>query len=169
MTIGIPCPAGTADQWPQTLDEFERRVVSVQDGLVHFARCRLGNQQDAEDAVQDVLVQAWAQRMQLAAITRFTPYVYRMVANRCTDLLRRRSRVVTFAPEPAGQASDPGVSELLEKLPHDQAEVLRLRLWTGLSFAEIADVMRCSVPTTKSRFRYGIDRLRRLLTRGEAS
>ena len=168
MTIELPSPADTADRWPQTLDEFECKVVALQDGLVHFARCRLGNQQDAEDVVQDVLVRAWAQRISLASVDRFTPYVYRMTANRCTDLLRRRARILPWRrSQPT--FDETGVSELIDHLPTDQAEVVRLKLWTGLTFAEIAEAMSSSVPTAKSRVRYAIDRLRTLLNRGEAS
>jgi RNA polymerase sigma-70 factor, ECF subfamily len=168
VTIDLPTPASLDERWPVTLEDFERRVTAEQDGLVHFARCRLGNQQDAEDVVQDVLVQAWRQRDRLSAVARFRPYVYRMVANRCTDLLRRRSRTVPFAPKPVTAvpaAAD--VGELLQQLPRDQAEVLRLRVWTGLSFAEIAEAMQSSVPTAKSRFRYAIEKLRTLPTRGD--
>jgi DNA-directed RNA polymerase specialized sigma24 family protein len=44
------------ERWPQTIDDFDRLVEATQDELVQFAFYRLGNQADAEDAVQDVYV-----------------------------------------------------------------------------------------------------------------
>ena len=41
--------------------------------------------------------------------------------------------------------------------------MLRLRAWAELSFAEVAVALGAAVPTVKSRFRYGIEKLRRLL------
>ena len=52
---------------------------------------------------------------------------------------------------------------LLEKIPEREADVLRLRAWADLSFEEVAAAVGAPVPTVKSRFRYGIDKLRRLL------
>ena len=52
---------------------------------------------------------------------------------------------------------------LLEGIPEREAEVIRLRTFSDLSFAEVAAVVGASVPTIKSRFRYGIEKLRRVL------
>jgi RNA polymerase sigma-70 factor (ECF subfamily) len=55
------------------------------------------------------------------------------------------------------------MTRLLSRIPEREAEVIRLRAWSELSFAEVAEAVGASVPTVKSRFRYGIGRLRRLL------
>ena len=165
---GPAAPTETAEQWPQTVAQFETLVEAVQDDLVHFAFCRLRSQPDAEDVVQDVLVQAYVDRLRFCAVTRVRPYLYRMVANRCTDLLRKRQRAgrnLPQAPEP-----DPHVRRLEEieallgSLPGRQAEVIRLRVFGGLSFRAVAEAAGASLPTIKSRFRYGVARLRRILS-----
>lgn len=46
-------------------------------------------------------------------------------------------------------------------LPPEQREVVFLKVWTGLTFAEIADVLATSANTAASRYRYGIEKLRR--------
>ena len=156
--------------WPQTIDEFERLVEATQDELVHFAFCRLGNQADAEDAVQDVYVQAFRDRVKRGHITEVRPYLFRMVANRCTDVLRARLRspgragVETVAAVDNRSAMEAGeLARLLDQIPRREAEVIRLRAWSELSFAEVAAAVGAPVPTVKSRFRYGIEKLRRLL------
>ena len=160
--------------WPQTIEDFDRLVAATQDELVHFAFYRLGNQADAEDTVQDVYVQAFRDRVKHRHVTEVRPYLFRMVRNRCTDALRTRSRRsgrsaeeplvpggtldMILAREEAGE-----FARLLETLPEREAEVIRLRAWSDLSFAEVAVAVGAAVPTVKSRFRYGIEKLRRLL------
>jgi RNA polymerase sigma-70 factor (ECF subfamily) len=160
--------------WPQTIDEFDRLVEATQDELVHFAFYRLGNRPDAEDTVQDVYVQAFRDRVKQRHITEVRPYLFRMVRNRCTDVLRRRrwkGDVRGEEPAAGGDALTAMVAReeakafcrLLDRIPEREAEVIRLRAWSELSFAEIAVTVGAAVPTVKSRFRYGIDKLRRLL------
>lgn len=160
--------------WPQTIDDFDRLVESTQDELVQFAFYRLANQADAEDAVQDVYVQAFRDRAKRRHVTEVRPYLFRMVRNRCTDVLRARSRKSSHAA-----VTDPGpndtlatmaaheqlreIARLLDQIPEREAEVIRLRAWSDLSFAEVAIAVSAAVPTVKSRFRYGIEKLRRLL------
>jgi RNA polymerase sigma-70 factor (ECF subfamily) len=57
--------------------------------------------------------------------------------------------------------------ELLARLPQDQAEVVRLRVFDELRLSEIADVVGCSVNTVCSKLRYGFAKLRQALPRGE--
>lgn len=162
------------ENWPQTIDAFDRLVEATQDELVEFACYRLGNQADAEDVVQDVYVQAFRDRVKRRHVTEVRPYLFRMVRNRCTDVLRARSRKSGQIAEETMGAGDAlsaivareaagELSRLLDRIPEREAEVIRLRAWSELSFAEVAVAVCASVPTVKSRFRYGIRRLRRLL------
>jgi len=167
--------AENAAQWPQTVAQFEALVEAVQHELVHFAFCRLRSLPDAEDAVQDVLIRAYLDRARHSAVTRVRAYLYRMVANRCTDLLRERQRrerngqAAGAANLPNPPAADPlaerlgEIERLLARLPHRQAEAIRLRIFGGLAFRTVAEAAGVSVPTVKSRFRYGVERLRGIL------
>jgi RNA polymerase sigma-70 factor, ECF subfamily len=168
-----PPAAGTAE-WPQTVAQFETLVESVQDELVHFACCRLRSLADAEDAVQEVLVRAYLDRARHCAVTQVRPYLYRMVANRCTDMLRVRQREARrTSPDDPALASSPApqpdrleeIERSLSRLPHRQAEAVRLRVFADLPFQAIADAQGVPLATIKSRFRYGIERLRSILSR----
>jgi hypothetical protein len=103
-------PMDAAGRWPQSVEQFEVLVEAVQDELVHFAFCRLRSLEDAEDAVQDVLVRAYLEREKRRAVTGVRPYLFRMVANRCTDVLRQRQRAERRRDpsDPAGLAAGPG-------------------------------------------------------------
>jgi RNA polymerase sigma-70 factor, ECF subfamily len=170
-------PVDAAGRWPQSVAEFEDLVEAVQDELVHFAFCRLRNLEDAEDTVQDVLVRAYLERLKHCAVTGVRPYLFRMVANRCTDVLRQRQRAERRRDpaDPASLAARTGplpavdrlaeIERLLTRLPGRQAEAIRLRVFGGLAFKTIAEAVGVSLPTIKSRFRYGVERLRGILTK----
>ena len=169
--------AESSSPWPQTLAQFEALVESVQDELVHFAYCRLRNLADAEDAVQEVLIRTYTDRARHCAVVQVRPYLYRMVANRCTDMLRQRQRAerrrhaADTANLPCATAPDPSIERLREieavlaRLPRRQADAIRLRVFGGLSFKTIAEAAGVSLPTIKSRFRYGVERLRAILSK----
>lgn len=55
------------------------------------------------------------------------------------------------------------MEESIADLPQDQQLAVQLRLWDGLSFAEMAEVLDVSTNTAASRYRYGIDKLRQAL------
>ena len=108
-------------------------------------------------------------------MTGVRPYLFRMVANRCTDMLRQRQRAERRRDpsDPADLAGGRGVEpavdrleeieRLLMHLPQRQAEAVRLRVFGRLPFAAIAEATGVSLPTIKSRFRYGVERLRGIL------
>ena len=167
--------------WPQSPDEFAGLVDAYLDRLVRYAFRRLGNVQDAEDVVQEVLVRAFADRAKRRKTSAVGPYLYRSVANACTDLLRRRTGSAGGFREvgeegPVDESKNPSevalaaeelrrAERLLSRLPDAQAEVVRLRVFDELRLREIADVVGCSVNTVCSRLRYGFRKLRDLVSR----
>lgn len=161
----------TAVPWPQSIAEFEALVDALGNRLVEFAFRRLQNRADAEDVVQDVLVRAYRDREKHRGVDNAVPFLFRMTANRATDVLRRRRKETGLPAEPTAAASDADpvllkqAEGLLGRLPARQAEVIRLRVWGELSFEAVAQAMGCSLPTVKSRFRYGVQKLRKALER----
>ena len=166
--------------WPQTVKEFEVLIDAMQHRLVQFAFYRLRSREDAEDVVQEVLVQAYRDREKHKTVVQASPFLFRMVANRCTDVLRRRKyeggppedlaseleASGVDAREAAGAAQrQRWIEESLRRLPSRQSDAIRLRVYGELPFEAVAQAMGCSVPTVKSRFRYGVQKLRRILKR----
>jgi len=98
-----------------------------------------------------------------------------MVTNGCTDHLRRAKRVFTSLDDMAvkdmmtRQNREQDLIEreeflrigrLLDSIPPEQASVLRFRVIDGLRFTDIAAILEIPVTTVKSRFTYGIEKLR---------
>lgn len=152
------------------------------DLLVWQAFRLLGSMPDAEDVVQDVFVKVFAAGRG-AEVASIRPYLYRAVANACTDRLRARKRttrlfepvevdgLATHALSPpecaAALEESVRIEALLATLPREQAEVIRLRVLDGLRLDEIALVLECPINTVSSRLRYGFQKLRESLGRKE--
>ena len=167
--------------WPQTSGEFGMLVEVYLDRLVLSAFRRLGNLSDAEDVVQEVFVRAYTDRFKRKKIAHVGPYLYRMVNNVCTDILRKRKRQGLALEEIRAESihdaqnnqSDTAaaieetqrVEKLLRRLPGKQAEVIRLRVFDELRLSEIAEVVGCSIDTVNSRLRYGFRKLRKIVSR----
>jgi len=52
------------------------------------------------------------------------------------------------------------LSVALGELPAEQRSVVHLKLWEGLTFEQIAEVLDVPPNTAASRYRYGLDKLR---------
>jgi RNA polymerase sigma-70 factor (ECF subfamily) len=167
-------------EWPQTPLEFEALVDAYLDRLVRYAARRLGNVHDAEDIVQDMFVRVYVERDGHRAVRQIGPYLYRMVANACTDSVRKRRGCIAsledIGPEePYSNEKNPSeaaamneethrAEKLLQLLPEDQAEAIRLRVFGELRLREIAETLGCPVETVSSRLRYGFKKLRQIVS-----
>lgn len=161
---------------PDIISQLEFLIDAYQDKLVHHALFRLGNRKDAEDIVQEVFIQIFNALKQGKIILNPQAYAFRMVSNSCIDQLRSKSRN-TQIPFDHIRESDIGLSEnkenemirqeefkrinaLLDSIPGEQAEIVRFRFVDGLSFQHIADILELPLTTVKSRFSYGIIKIK---------
>ena len=163
-----------------TRTEFATLVEDHADLLVWHAFGLLGSMPDAEDVVQDVFIRVFATARgdQVGSIR---AYLYRAVANACTDLLRSRARAArrtepvdldrlatgVGGPPEAAQAIEESarIEALLARLPREQADAIRLRVFDGMRLDEIAEVLDCPTNTVSSRLRYGFQKLREVVGR----
>lgn len=125
----------------------------------------LNSPTDAEDALQETFVALATGRA--AKIRDLRAYLLIAARNQALSILRRRKRehgwedvaeLEIAAPETPDCAHD--FAALLAKLPLEQREVIALKVWEELTFAEIAAIVGVSPNTVMSRYRYGIERLR---------
>lgn len=152
--------------------EVERLLASERRGLLQYACYRLGNPDDAEDAVQDAFLRLHQRLGDGGVEVRdLSAYLYRTLANLCASRQRspgwRQAVPLEDVPEPA--ASEPEdfeqeyrrIARLLAGIPDSQAEVIRLRFYGDRSFREIAAILDLPLATVKSRFAYGMEKIRR--------
>jgi RNA polymerase sigma-70 factor (ECF subfamily) len=156
----------------QILDEHGDAVFSF---LLQLSR----SEPDARDLFQDLWRRLVENPRLLAEARDPRAFLLYLARNQFIDLTRRRN-ARTRAHE-ASQAQ-PEIADLFEpshhpdetafrkaldlalgQLPEDQRTVLHLKLWEGLTFDAIAQLLDLSPNTAASRYRYGVDKLRTLL------
>ena len=154
------------EETEQILAELERIVTERQDWLFRFAYMRIGIREDAEDVVQDALLSVFRRLREKTQMDSVEQYVIRAVSNACTDYFRRKPmQVVTLdkAEQVAVSEADRQiheeylrVSRLLDTLPPEQSEIVRLKCYDDLTFKQIAELQGIPEATAKSRYRYAI-------------
>jgi RNA polymerase sigma-70 factor, ECF subfamily len=137
--------------------------------LVRYASTLTRQRDDAEDAVQAALVRI-ALRPGLLARARYPwAYLLKITRNEALNIVRRRrpmrsltrpdARIWSDAP-PHGQEEIHQLVRLaLRKLPSTQAEVVVLKIWEEMTFAEIGEILGQSPNTAASRYRYALQKL----------
>lgn len=160
---------------PTKSELLEAIIDRRQDDLFRFAYFRLGSRADAEDAVQEVFLKLFSSECDLTKVRDAERYLLKAIANRCADYHRRQRKAplpLEKAPQQSAEQSANGdemlreyerIYGLLAGLPPRQAEVIRMKTSDNLTFRQIAEITGTSEATVKSRFRYGIGKLREFI------
>jgi RNA polymerase sigma-70 factor (ECF subfamily) len=141
--------------------------------LVLFARQYVQGRADAEDVVQEAFIRFWRSRER---VEEPSAYLFTCVKRCALDWQRSRQRQLrrehgAARPEAerlfaGGSEHDERCSQIeaaLRDLPAEQAEVLVLKIWGGLTFPQIAAALETSANTAASRYRYALAKLREAL------
>jgi len=132
----------------------------------------LGSQDEAQDGLSEVFMRMAGRN--LRRIQNHRAYLLASARRQAISMLRRRRREVATDPtnecffntvnldsEQAFLAHR--IEAALRELPAEQREVIVLKVYEGLTFAEIARITRTRPNTAASRYRYAAGKLRRLL------
>lgn len=156
------------------LSDLVRVIGMERDALLTYACYRLGNRSDAEDVLQDCYLRLHERFSDGQECTKLNirNYVFRSLSNLCTDRLADRTRHLTVdlgQQDVVETDTDNRESEycritsMLDRIPEEQAEVIRLRMYGNRSFAEISNILQVPLPTVKSRFLYGNEKIRKAM------
>ena len=143
------------------------------EALFAFLWSFTGREEEASEVLQEVFVKVARNPEILVGARDARAYLIRLARNQALDLGRRRSvrdryheasaqEIDWFAPseDPDRQAFQESLTAALKSLPEDQREVVHLKLWEGMTFDGIAELLSIPLNTAASRYRYGIDKLR---------
>ncbi|AKQ47448.1 hypothetical protein TH63_02660 [Rufibacter radiotolerans] len=144
--------------------------LSYQDALQGFIRKRVLNQADAEDLSQQVLLKVHRHCESLPQVKNVKAWLYEISRNVVNDFHRSRQRE-TYLTEDTDLAMAPAeqsplqelencVGPLLQLLPPEYAEPLRLSDLEGLPQQEIATKLGLSLSGAKSRIQRGREKLK---------
>ena len=138
-----------------------------------YAWSRLGDQQTAEDAVQNAFIAAWCSLDQLRDPDRFPGWLRRVVHSHC-ERLRRVPRVPTVeldavahvsapAPDAEGRGRAARLEEAVATLPDNLRNVVTLFYYGERSMREVGRFLGLRESTIKRRLYEGRQRLRKVL------
>ena len=143
------------------------------DRLVRYTYVITRNREDAEDALQAAMVRIALKPEALARAEFPWPYFVRVARNEALKIVqkRKKSRSLAAIGDPGDVQKD--IAELedssefirraIGRLPRQQAEVVVLKVWEGLTFAQIAETLDESPNTVASRYRYALQKLNEAL------
>ncbi len=141
---------------------FEELARRHQAGLYRLAVRVMGDPTEAEDALQEALLDAWRRIERFRGESAFSTWMYRVVTNRCLGMLRRRrpvpvDRVAESAAPDSPERSaevDAGLAALGQELRTLRADLRVcwvLRELEGLGYAEIAQITGASEDAVRGR------------------
>ena len=180
----MSAPNAAASDQPQPAHSEWREWLSTHGPkLLLFARQQARSQEDAEDILQDAVVKLVDKVRKgefVGGSDAWQAYLYTTIRRLAIDLSRRTDRrkkredVVSSSADDMGNhpwfegdSSDDEVREQLEdklkQLPPKFAEVIVMKIWGEKTFAEIGEALDISQNTAASRYRYGLEALKKSL------
>jgi RNA polymerase sigma-70 factor (ECF subfamily) len=134
-----------------------------------FARDQTRSEADARDVLQDALVEAWQRSGHRGPPD--DALVFATIRRRAIDLARRidrrarreESAFAWFEPAPEAPSLDAELERAVKMLPPLYREVVVLKIWSGLTFQQIAETLGVPLNTAASRYRYALEHLRAAL------
>ena len=143
----------------------------------------VGASEDARDLCQEAFLRAYRGLRTFKKDARFSSWLYQIALNVCRDRLRRRrgrtvvsldeldeggqEAAVVPGPSPLELAEARDISDRVARavasLAEEQREVIVLKEYEGLTFAEIAEVLGVPLSTVKTRLYRGLVQLRQRL------
>jgi RNA polymerase sigma-70 factor (ECF subfamily) len=144
--------------------------------LLTFIQRLVGDAHRSEELFQDVFLAVWVKRKQYQFPRPFKPWLYAIAANKCREAARGPSPPVALSLGFPPVSADPSpedcliatetatlVAQAVTRLPPRQRAVVVLRVWEGLSYAEIAEIVDLSEATARSHMHHGLAALRKAL------
>ena len=142
----------------------------------------LGRDEEAKDATQETFLSAYRNLSKFRGEAKFSSWIYRIALNICNTKLRSRTRSAisleeqweTTGFEIAAETDDLSgniqqeqitrhVRRALQGLPAEMRQVIIMKEYEGLKFAEIADILGIPLSTVKTRMYTGLTELRKRL------
>jgi RNA polymerase sigma-70 factor (ECF subfamily) len=166
-------------------DAFGRLVARHSPAVFRLAYRMLGNEHDAEDAVQEAFLKAYRALREFESRSLFSSWLHRITVNCSYDVLRRRARRAEDPLEPAGEDESPRVELKSEdplpdrlvfgrqierrmriaiaRLSDLERTVFTLRHHEGLALREIGDALGLDTNATKHALFRAVRKVREVM------
>lgn len=147
--------------------------------VLTFLARMTGNLDRAEELFQEVFLTLWLMRHKYDPAQPFRPWLFGIARMKCLHEFRQNYQSRTAAgsvlvefnlddgPGPVETAiateDAKSVAAALARLPEQQRTVVSLRIWNGLSYRDIAEVIGSTEVTARSHMFHGLNSLRKVL------
>lgn len=151
-------------------------IMADQDAYYRLAYSYMGNEHDAMDAMEDMIVTVYEKIDQLHKGEAFYSWSKTILVNRCKTLLRKKGRFYPLEDEQERShaaftddnpyrhtESEMDMQVLLSHLNAQQREAIELRYVHDLPYQTIADMTGAPLGTIKSRISQGIQKLKAMI------
>jgi len=153
-------------------DAFADLYDAVADQVFHYLVTQTGSRDDAADLLQESITRVYRYRKRLANVENLPAYVFRIARNEVMRWRRRHTPTLASAKLLFKTADDSTESVLetnelivmaMNRLSDNCREVIELKAFGKLTFAEIAAVMGKPPGTVATWYRRALDQMRRSL------
>ncbi|SHJ05192.1 RNA polymerase sigma-70 factor, ECF subfamily [Tangfeifania diversioriginum] len=152
-----------------TTGEFEQLIAKQKDKLYRFAFSILKNNEDAQDAVQELVVKLWGNKKSLDKTRNLESYCLNTLKNHCFDLLRKEKHKIDYQNSNVHNvAIDPDLENLdlveklrheLQNLPRQQRLAVELKDFQGYNYEEISEILEQSINAVRTNVSRGRKKL----------
>ncbi|WXL27866.1 RNA polymerase sigma factor SigX [Ectopseudomonas mendocina] len=152
---------------------YEELMRRYQRTLFNVCARYLGNERDADDVCQEVMLKVLYGLKNFEGKSKFKTWLYSITYNECITQYRKERRkrrlIDALSLDPIEEASEEKSPKIEDKGGLDRwlvhvnpidREILVLRFVAELEFQEIADIMHMGLSATKMRYKRALDRLR---------
>ncbi|WP_150305004.1 RNA polymerase sigma factor SigX [Pseudomonas saliphila] len=152
---------------------YEELMRRYQRTLFNVCARYLGNERDADDVCQEVMLKVLHGLKQFEGKAKFKTWLYSITYNECITQYRKEKRKKRLfdalsldSQEEAQEQPEPlagsgGLDRWLVHVNPVDREILVLRFVAELEFQEIADIMHMGLSATKMRYKRALEKLRR--------
>lgn len=165
------------------MEAYEQLIMPLEQKVYSLCYRITNNREDAFDCAQEVLLRTYRSLGDYQFKAAFSTWIYRIATNVCLDAIRRRKtrpfvslESLTDKGFPLSSAhlgnpydelvrrdTNQALKACIAKLPLDSRTALILRDVQGLTYEEVAQILKLNMGTVKSRISRARERLRKLM------
>lgn len=147
-----------------SLETFKSRVLPAKNKLYRFALRILGDHEEANDIVQEVMIKVWNRRDSIETLHNTEAWCMQITKNLCYDKIKSKAYQTNVAIPENWEISDSRdtpanhterndamkqIHQFINQLPDKQKLVMQLRDIEGLSYKEISEALEIDLNQVK--------------------
>lgn len=152
----------------------EELITRYEKPLLRYARRLIGDEDAAEDAIQNTFISAYQNINSYDPKRKFSPWIYRIAHNKAIN--EARSKKPQVGLEEISELPDHHTGDISEKLdlaslrnrlnqsigilPNKYKEVIILRFFEEKTYEEVSEILKIPVSTVGVRIKRGLERLK---------